>query len=296
MTPLRQRMLEDMQVRNLSAEHPTRVRGARRPVRASLRPVARGVGPRGDSRLPGLLDATRRQLAPGSLVIARRRAALSLQGHAQEARGRSTASSPRRRSRRSCRWCSAPTKWSSFSTCVASPKHRTILTTCYAAGLRISEAVHLDRPAIDSQRMVLRIEQGKGQKDRYVMLSPSSSRSCATGGASSRPRTGSFPAIVPGSPSPGTRWNAPVSRPIAAAAFPSPLLRIRCATRSPSISSKPAPTSARSNCCSAIAVSRPPPAICASPRPRSVRPSSPLDLLPRPVPRPWRRPPPPPHF
>ena len=51
-------------------------------------------------------------------------------------------------------------------------KHRTLLTTCYAAGLRISEAVHLTVPAIDSHRMVLRIAPGKGQRDRYVMLSP----------------------------------------------------------------------------------------------------------------------------
>lgn len=55
---------------------------------------------------------------------------------------------------------------------VTSRKHRAILTVCYAAGLRISEAVALTAPAIDSQRMVLRVEQGKGQKDRYVMLSP----------------------------------------------------------------------------------------------------------------------------
>jgi site-specific recombinase XerD len=56
--------------------------------------------------------------------------------------------------------------------CVQSIKHRAILTACYAAGLRISEAVHLKPTAIDSQRMVIRVEQGKGQKDRYVMLSP----------------------------------------------------------------------------------------------------------------------------
>jgi integrase/recombinase XerD len=59
-----------------------------------------------------------------------------------------------------------------FLGAVASTKHRVILTTCYAAGLRISEAIRLRPPAIDSKRMVLRVEQGKGMKDRYVMLSP----------------------------------------------------------------------------------------------------------------------------
>ena len=59
-----------------------------------------------------------------------------------------------------------------FLAAVTSAKHRAILTTCYAAGLRISEAVALTPPAIDSKRMVLRVEQGKGRKDRYVMLSP----------------------------------------------------------------------------------------------------------------------------
>ena len=47
-----------------------------------------------------------------------------------------------------------------------------ILTVCYAAGLRVSEAVRLKPAAIDSQRMVIRVEAGKGRKDRYVMLSP----------------------------------------------------------------------------------------------------------------------------
>jgi integrase/recombinase XerD len=55
---------------------------------------------------------------------------------------------------------------------VANLKHRVILTVCYATGLRISEAVRLRPTAIDSKRMVIRVEQGKGRKDRYVMLPP----------------------------------------------------------------------------------------------------------------------------
>jgi integrase/recombinase XerD len=50
-------------------------------------------------------------------------------------------------------------------------KHRAILTTCYAAGLRVSEATHLRVTDIDSKRMVIRIQQGKGKKDRMVPLS-----------------------------------------------------------------------------------------------------------------------------
>jgi site-specific recombinase XerD len=50
-------------------------------------------------------------------------------------------------------------------------KSRTALTAAYAAGLRVSEAVRLKVSDIDSQRMMLRVEQGKGGKDRYAMLS-----------------------------------------------------------------------------------------------------------------------------
>ena len=55
---------------------------------------------------------------------------------------------------------------------VPSLKYRAALMTCYGAGLRISEAVALKVSDIDSSRMLLRVEEGKGRKDRYVMLSP----------------------------------------------------------------------------------------------------------------------------
>lgn len=51
-------------------------------------------------------------------------------------------------------------------------KHRVLLMTTYAAGLRVSEVCALRVGDIDSQRMTLRIEQGKGAKDRYSLLSP----------------------------------------------------------------------------------------------------------------------------
>jgi integrase/recombinase XerD len=58
-----------------------------------------------------------------------------------------------------------------FLEAVPSLKVRTALTTAYAAGLRASEAVRLKIADIDSGRMVIRVEHGKGGKDRYVMLS-----------------------------------------------------------------------------------------------------------------------------
>lgn len=56
-------------------------------------------------------------------------------------------------------------------TCVKPLKQRMVLTTAYAAGLRLSEATHLQVSHIDSARMQVRVEQGKGAKDRLVPLS-----------------------------------------------------------------------------------------------------------------------------
>jgi integrase/recombinase XerD len=52
-----------------------------------------------------------------------------------------------------------------------SPKYRAAFMLCYGSGLRTDEVVHLEPRHVDSQRMVIRVERGKGKKDRQVMLS-----------------------------------------------------------------------------------------------------------------------------
>ncbi len=56
-------------------------------------------------------------------------------------------------------------------TVMTNQKHRTLLMTAYAAGLRVSELVNLKLADIDSKRMMIRVHQGKGRKDRYTILS-----------------------------------------------------------------------------------------------------------------------------
>jgi site-specific recombinase XerD len=70
-------------------------------------------------------------------------------------------------------------------------KYKAALSVAYGAGLRVSEVVALKVSDIDSERMVIRIEQGKGHKDRYVMLSPH--RCCVPGTRRHAHRGGCFP-------------------------------------------------------------------------------------------------------
>jgi site-specific recombinase XerD len=76
---------------------------------------------------------------------------------------------------------------------VRSLKQRAILMTAYASGLRLSEVTHLQVSDIDSERMMIRVRQGKGQKDRYVMLSPTLLEILRLYWRAERPTTWLFP-------------------------------------------------------------------------------------------------------
>jgi integrase/recombinase XerD len=79
-------------------------------------------------------------------------------------------------------------------------KHRTILMTIYAGGLRVSEVTHLRVSDIDSQRQVICVRQGKGRKDRQVMLSPKLLEVLRIYWKSYRPRVWLFPGESPEHP------------------------------------------------------------------------------------------------
>jgi site-specific recombinase XerD len=79
-------------------------------------------------------------------------------------------------------------------------KHRTILMTIYAAGLRVSEVTHLRMSDIDRQRQVICVRQGKGHKDRQVMLSPKLLEALRIYWNSYRPKLWLFPGESPERP------------------------------------------------------------------------------------------------
>ena len=79
-------------------------------------------------------------------------------------------------------------------------KYKAALGVAYGAGLRASEVVALKVSDIDSQRMTLRVEQGKGHKDRYVMLSPRLLELLRDWWRAARPRAWLFPGQNPVNP------------------------------------------------------------------------------------------------
>jgi integrase/recombinase XerD len=79
-------------------------------------------------------------------------------------------------------------------------KYKAALSVAYGAGLRAAEVISLKIGDIDSKRMVIRVEQGKGRKDRYVMLSPHLLELLRAWCKAGRPRGWLFPGQNPVSP------------------------------------------------------------------------------------------------
>jgi integrase/recombinase XerD len=198
MTPLRHRMIEDMQIRNLA--HRTQVSYVEQVGR-----FARHFGKSPELLGPAEIRAWQlhltqdKRLAASSISVAV--AALRCLYTVTLRRAWSINDDiPTCRQARQLPEVLSPGEVAAFLAAVKSPKHRMILTVCYAAGLRVSEAVNLKPTAIDSKRMVIRVEAGKGRKDRYVMLSPRLLDSLREYWNTARPKVWLFPGDRPGEP------------------------------------------------------------------------------------------------
>jgi len=170
MTTLRRRLMEDMQVRSLSPQtQATYVQQVSLFARHFNRSPEL-LGPE-EIRSYQVYLTNERKLAPSSISIAisalRFLYKITLHKDWSLTEVIPTPKKPQR-----LPIVPSPEEVLKFLGCVWNIKHRTILTICYAAGLRVSEAACLKVGDIDSERMVIRVEQGKGRIDRYVMLSP----------------------------------------------------------------------------------------------------------------------------
>jgi integrase/recombinase XerD len=198
MTSVRQRMTEDMQVRNLALNTQTSYLQQVSLFARHFHKPPDQLGPE-EIRAYQVYLATEKKLAPSSILIAVTalrflyKVSLKREWFFDEI-------IPAPKKPQKLPVVLSPEEVLHFLECVGSMKHRAILTTCYAAGLRISEAVHLKPNDIDSQRMVIRVEQGKGQKDRYVMLSPKLLETLRTYYRAARPKEWLFGGNIPGQP------------------------------------------------------------------------------------------------
>lgn len=197
MTPLRQRMLEDMGIRNLAENTQLSYLQQVTLYAKHFHRSPEELGPEQVRAYQVHLTKTRK-LAPGSVSIAT--SALRFLYKVTLKRDWAPDDIPMPKKAFKLPVVLSPGEVAHFLACVDSLKQRTILTTAYAAGLRVSEVVHLKVTDIDSQRMVLRVDQGKGRRDRYVMLSPRLLQALRKYWKVVRPGTWLFPGEIPGQP------------------------------------------------------------------------------------------------
>ena len=169
MTPLRQRMLQEMQIRNLSPNTQKRYIDRVADFAKHFGKSPEHLGPE-DIRSYQLYLIREKRLSSSSLNVT----VCALRFLYRFCLNRNWAIERIVFAKREKKLpvVLSPGEVALFFDSIRSIKYKAILTTIYAAGLRVSEAAHLKIADIDSRRMTIRVEQGKGRKDRYVMLSP----------------------------------------------------------------------------------------------------------------------------
>ncbi len=168
MNPLRQRMLEDMELRNFArGTQATYLRQVTH-FAAYFRKSPDLLGPE-DVRTY-LLSLVNRGQSPSQINVTR--CALQFFFRVTLKRNFPAAEIVCAKNPRKLPVVLSPAEVAKLLAAARKLKHRALLTTLYATGLRASELVGLRVADIDSRRMVIRVRQGKGGKDRYVMLSP----------------------------------------------------------------------------------------------------------------------------
>ena len=246
MSPLRRRMIEDMQIRNLTPN-------TQRVYVAQVVRFACHFGKSPDLLGPPeirtyLLHLTQeRRLAASSIIVTV--SALRFFYHTTLKRPWAVEDDiPAGRQAKKLPVVLSQVEVARFLGAVDNLKHRIILTICYATGLRISEAVRLRPAAIDSKRMVIRVETVMSCYRR-------NSWTCSgTIGSGLTPESGYFPAAYLASRSHRSPSISPAGRCENNAVSANRSRRIHCATRLPFICWKPALIYVPSSCCSAIVI------------------------------------------
>ena len=195
-TPLRQRMIEDMSIRQFGER-------TQRGYVAVVADFARFLGRSPDQAEPEDLRRYQLHLAAQGASPGKMNAAVSaLRFFFKITLGRQGYGERLARVRKEDRLPEvlSPEEVALLLHCAPSLKHKAALSVAYGCGLRVSEIIHLKVGDIDSARMLIRVEQGKGRKDRYVMLAPDLLELLRRWWRSARPRGWLFPGRDPGQP------------------------------------------------------------------------------------------------
>jgi site-specific recombinase XerD len=169
MTPLRQRMLEDMSIRNLAENTQSAYLLQITAYAKYFKRPPEELGPEEVRAYQVYLTQTR-NLSPSSLSVAA--GALRFLYKVTLKREWVFEQIPMPKRPFTLPVILSPEEVMHFLNSIVNVKHRAILMTAYAAGLRVSEATHVKITDIDSQRMMLRVDQGKGRKCYMQHLPP----------------------------------------------------------------------------------------------------------------------------